>query len=197
MILFIQTWTEVKPLKRHCKNQKKSPIWTAILLRGELWAQALLNLCAERDVSCSCKVGCYRLLTNASCKRGAEFWHHRLPAAEARFAWEARLSCRQVGHGTKHQPGCSAGWWACTKSELPQRSQQERLAQGHLRGSYPEAAMVSWRGGRLEEVGEGTQGSRGWGSKQHCERRRVRGVVKWASTCHIRRQTDEQNKKRC
>lgn len=55
--------------------------------------------------------------------------------------------------------------------------------------------MVSWRGGRLEEVGEGIQSSRGWGSKQRRERRRVRGVVKWASTCHIRRQTNEQNKK--
>ncbi|KAK4818680.1 hypothetical protein QYF61_017425 [Mycteria americana] len=55
--------------------------------------------------------------------------------------------------------------------------------------------MASWRGGRLEETREGIQSSRGWGSKQHCEGSRVQGVGRWASTCRIRRQTDEQNKK--
>ena len=81
------------------------------------------------------------------------------------------------------------------------RAAAEKSAGGARSGGpkrqHPEAAMVSSRGGRLEEIGEGIQSSRGWGSKQHCERRRVQGVVKWASTCHIRRQTNEQNKKRC
>lgn len=54
--------------------------------------------------------------------------------------------------------------------------------------------MVSCRGGRLEETREGIQSSRGWGSKQHCERRRVQGVVKWASTRHIRQQQTNRTK---
>lgn len=64
------------------------------------------------------------------------------------------------------------------------------LLRWTLKGSIPEAAVVSWRGGRLEENREGIQSSRGWGSKQHWERRRVQGVVKWASICHIWQQTN-------
>lgn len=77
------------------------------------------------------------------------------------------------------------------------RAAAEKSAGGARSGGpgCPEAAMASWRGGRPEEIGEGIQSSRGWGSKQRRERRRVQGVVKWASTCHIRRQTNEQNKK--
>lgn len=94
----------------------------------------------------------------------------------------------------KHRARCSAGAWACTESELPAEKSAGGVRLGGPKRRYPEAVTVSWRGGRLEEVREGIQSSRGWGSKQHCERR-VQGVVKWASTCHIRRQTNEQNKK--
>lgn len=140
-----------------CKNQQKTPIWTPILLQAELWEQAIPTLSVKWDVSCICTMGCYCLLTNASCKRGAKFLHHRLPTAEAHFTWEARLRCRQVRHGTKHKPGCSAGSWACTESELLQRSQQEGLALGALRSSIQRQQW--WAGG------EGDWRRSGWVSR--------------------------------
>lgn len=57
----------------------------------------------------------------------------------------------------------------------------------------PEAATVSWRWGRLEEMGRGIQSRRGRGRKQHCGTRRVQAVVKWTSTCRYK--AKEQNKK--
>lgn len=46
----------------------------------------------------------------------------------------------------------------------------------------------------MEEIKESIQSSRGWESKQHCKRKRVQDVLKWASTCHkkVNKQTEKR-----
>jgi len=123
-------------------------------------------------------------------REGATVSHPWPPIAAARFTWEACPCCWRARHGTEHKPGCSAALGACRATELPHRSLQERLTQGHLRGSINSELegreTGGDRGGYPEQQGMG---------KQAALQEESPGCSEWASTCQIRRQTNGQDKK--
>lgn len=82
------------------------------------------------------KMGCYRLLTKASCKRGAKFLHHQLPTAESalHLGSTPALLAGQTSVQSTGQDALQVRELAPSQS-CPQRSQQEGITRGDLRGT--------------------------------------------------------------
>ena len=132
---------------------------------------------ATGDPKPSCQVGCFLHLLPIT-------YQCLLQERGLRFHIPGRLLRQRASPGKRaHAAGGPGTAQSTSRDALQpwelagQRScPTEVCKSGSLRGTSEAASILSWRGGRLEEIGEGIQSSRGWGSKQRCKRR-VQAVV--------------------